>query len=36
MTLNHNYGCFSGGAGIAANGFGLGEGGEFNHKSLIE
>ena len=21
---------------IAANGFGLGEGGEFNHKSLIE
>jgi len=28
MTLNHNYGCFSGvGSGIAGNVFGLGEGG---------
>jgi len=37
MTLKVNYGCFSGvGSGIAGNGFGLGEGGEFNHKILIE
>ena len=25
MTLNHNYGCFRVSAGIAPNGFGLGE-----------
>ena len=25
MTLNHNFGCFSGVGGIAGNGFGLGE-----------
>jgi len=27
MTLNHNFGCFSGVGGIAGNVFGLGEGG---------
>ena len=36
MTSKVNCGYFSGVCGIAGNGFGLGEGGEFNHKSLIE
>ena len=37
MTGIVNCECSDGeGHGIAHNGFGLGEGGEFNHKSLIE
>jgi hypothetical protein len=36
MTSKVNYDYFSGVGGIAGNVFGLGEGGDFNHKSLIE